>query len=246
MSGFLLVLALLAAQTGAAAPAVAQTAQTRVLFIGNSLTAANGLAAMVQELSRADGRSIETAAVAFGGYSLEDHWKQGPARRTLSAGGWSSVVLQQGPSGQPESEDMLLEYAGYFAGEAKKVKAALALYMVWPPRSGPTTFADVRRSYSRTARSLKGLLLPVGDAFAAAQKADARIPILGSDGFHPTPLGTYLAAIVIYQALAGRSTTFAPETLESPDNRFPRIQLTGETAAKLTAAAAAASRTVTR
>ena len=45
----------------------------------------------------------------------------------------------------------------------------------------------------------KGLLLPAGDAWRAAWAADARLPLYGPDGFHPSPMGTYLAALVIYE-----------------------------------------------
>jgi hypothetical protein len=66
-----------------------------VLFIGNSLTQANGLPAMVETFSLKAGTPIGTASVAFGGYSLEDHWNQGAAQRRIAEGGWSIVVLQQ-------------------------------------------------------------------------------------------------------------------------------------------------------
>src|SRR5204862_8244869 len=70
----------------------------RVLFIGNSLTEANGLPAMVETLSRQGGGTpISAASVVFGGFSLEDHWNQGTAQRRIAEGGWSIVVLQQGP-----------------------------------------------------------------------------------------------------------------------------------------------------
>ena len=47
---------------------------------------------------------VSTASVVFGGFSLEDHWNQGIAQRRIAEGGWSIVVLQQGPSSLPESQ----------------------------------------------------------------------------------------------------------------------------------------------
>jgi hypothetical protein len=79
------------------APRGGDAAGGRVLFIGNSLTEANGLPAMVETLSRQGGGTpISTASVVFGGFSLEDHWNQGTAQRRIAEGGWSIVVLQQG------------------------------------------------------------------------------------------------------------------------------------------------------
>ena len=65
----------------------------RVLFIGNSLTAVNGLPRMVEALSRAKGAAtVDATAITTNNFSLEDHWNQGPARATLAKGGWSVVV----------------------------------------------------------------------------------------------------------------------------------------------------------
>src|SRR6266850_4072585 len=77
--------------------------RTRVLFIGNSLTTANDLPGVVAALFvAAGGDPIECRTVAFPGYSLEDNWNRGDARRAIAEGGWSTVVLQQGPSALPE------------------------------------------------------------------------------------------------------------------------------------------------
>jgi hypothetical protein len=42
--------------------------------------------------------------------------------------------------------------------------------------------------------------------------------LYGTDGFHPTPTATYLAALVIYQQITGRSPVGLPAwTLMSAD-----------------------------
>ncbi len=207
-----------------------QLSAQRVLFVGNSLTLANGLPAMVSALADAAGDPpIVTRTVASGGVSLEDHWRQGEARLALARGGWSAIVLQQGPSSQPDSQDLLREFVRLFDRDARKVKARVALYMVWPPRSGPGTFAQVSLSYSRAAADVGGLLLPVGDVFRDALAIDPRLALLGPDGFHPTPLGTLLAAIVIHQRLSARAVPFVPAMLESPTAAFAPIRLAAET-----------------
>ena len=84
----------------------------RVLFIGNSLTAWNELPQVVARLAQADGQPQPLVRmVAVGGFSLEDHWHQGDARRAIADGPWDVVVLQQGPSALPESRRLLVEYA---------------------------------------------------------------------------------------------------------------------------------------
>src|SRR5690242_1674903 len=109
-----------------------QTHATRVLFIGNSLTTANDLPGLVARLASASNQPFESRTVAFGNYSLEDHWNRGDARRAIAEGGWSFVVLQQGPSALPESRVLLRTYARRLGDEAQHVGARTALYMVWP------------------------------------------------------------------------------------------------------------------
>src|SRR6266849_10366961 len=90
----------------------------RVLFIGNSLTTVNDVPGLVGQLAAGSDRTFQYRTVAFDGYSLEDHWNRGDARRAIAEGGWSIVVLQQGPSALPESRVLLVDYAKRFAGEA--------------------------------------------------------------------------------------------------------------------------------
>jgi hypothetical protein len=217
------------------------TAPLRVLFIGNSLTTANGLADMVEELaSMAGDPAIAATVVAAGGYSLEDHWNLGEARRTLGSGPWNAVVLQQGPSSQPESRTLLRDYVARFHDEAKARGVRVALYMVWPPRAGPGTFEQVEQSYRLAAKDVGALLLPAGAALRAALSHPPREPLLGPDGFHPAPLGTLLAAVVIHQHLTGRDTPFVPQRVAARGSA-PAIPLDAATRDLLQSAAIAAA-----
>ena len=191
---------LLVFSMGAAPPASSQQAgETRLLFIGNSLTQANNLPELVVSLAKAAGKRAIAEMVAFGGFSLEDHWNQGDARKAIARGGWSLVVLQQGPSSLPESEVLLREYVQRFDTEIRKGGARTAMYMVWPSLTRKQDFDGVSRSDTRAAKDVDGLLFAAGDAWRAAWARDATLPLYGPDNFHPSPMGTYLAALVIVQ-----------------------------------------------
>ena len=187
-------------------PGIAAAAPIRVLFIGNSLAAMNDLPALVAMFARDNGDRLETRTIAYPNYSLEDHWKGGDARRAIAEGGWSFVVLQQGPSSLPESRELLVEYAKRFATEAQRVKAKVALYMVWPASNRPQDFDGVKLSYETAAREVGGVFLPAGQAWRIAWRRDPSLPFYGPDGFHPAQLGSFLAALVIYQGLTGKSS----------------------------------------
>jgi len=189
----------------------------RLLLVGNSLTAANDLPAMLESMGRAAGITIECVVVAKPDFSLEDHWNDGEARKTIARGGWTHVVLQQGPSALPESRVLLNHYVGKFDAEIRRVKATPALFMVWPAAVRSGDFDDVSRSYAGAADLIGGLLLPAGDAWRAAWKRDPSLGLYGPDGFHPSRLGSYLAALTIFHRLTG---TFPPRPSEVPLRDF--------------------------
>ena len=166
-----------------------------VLFIGNSLTAANDLPGRARRIASAAGMEIDTGAVTVGGASLLDHWDAGRAREMIRSRRWSVVVLQQGPSTLPESRQELTRLATQFGEEIRRVGGRPALLMVWP-LPGQTAEA-VSASYRAAAEATGSLLIPAGDAWVRARATDPRVELTGPDGFHPSPLGTELAAATV-------------------------------------------------
>ena len=195
---------------GPALATLAAPAVTRVLFVGNSLTQTNDLPVTVAALAKAGGRQVVCESVAFGGFSLEDHWAQGDARKRIAQGGWTFVVLQQGPSALPESQVLLREFTRRFDADIRKAGARTALYMVWPSRDRFSDFDGVSRSYTNAATDVNGVLLPAGDAWRAAWKRDASLALYGPDNFHPSAAGSYLAALVMVNRLFGISPVGLP------------------------------------
>ena len=173
----------------------------RVLFVGNSLTATNDLPAMVAGLARTTGRSLEYRTIAFGGFALEDHWAQGDARAALASRTWDVVVMQQGPSALPESQINLREWASRFADEARAAGTRPALLTVWPESYRRGALRDVIASYRRAAAAARAALFPAGLAWQIAWGCKPGLGLYGPDGFHPSALGTYAAALVLYGRL---------------------------------------------
>lgn len=178
-----------------------QSTPTRILFIGNSLTYSNDLPGMVCAMARSAGRQVSCESVAKPDYGLEEHWNEREARQAIARGGWHYVVLQQGPSALPESRRLLIDYARRFDAEIKKAGARTVFLMVWPSHARRGDFPGVSQSYAAAAKDVGGLLLPAGDAWRAAWAADASLPLYGPDGFHPSPMGTYLSALVTYEQI---------------------------------------------
>lgn len=183
---------------------------TRVLFVGNSLTSVNDLPQMVAAVAAAGGFDVSTGKVVFNDFSLSDHLFRGDAVAEIRAADWDYIVLQQGPSGRPDSRIQLLDATQQFATVIAAEGARPALYMVWPDASRPPAFDSVSASYTQAAEAVDGLLFPAGDAWVRAWARKPGLRLYAADGLHPSPLGSYLAALAIYAVLCDRSTTILP------------------------------------
>jgi hypothetical protein len=220
-------------------PRLVAFAALRVLFIGNSLTAANDLPAMVESLARAAAeRTLEWKAVLQRGASLEDQWQAGDAVRAIRTERWDVVVLQQGPSSQLDSRVLLRRDTARFAKVIREAGARPALYMVWPARSRSGDFDGVSISYRTAAKDVDALIIPAGDAWREVWKRDQNAELYGGDGFHPSAEGSYLAALVMYQQLFGKSPIGLPSRITDAIGRTladlppARARLLQEAAAK--------------
>ena len=211
-----------AARPGPASPS-SQGQGLRVLFMGSSLTYANDMPLLVQAFARATGRPLDVSVVARGGASLEDQWKGGEALRRIKEGGWSFVVLQQGPSSLPESRANMREYALKLAEPIRKAGARPALYMVWPGRNRLAWFDEVRTSYELTAQDVGGMLIPAGEAWRAAWRRDPDYPLYRRDGEHPSPAGSFLVALSVYGMLCGRSPVGLPARVRLRSGAFAQV-----------------------
>jgi len=193
------------------------SATLRVLFIGNSLTYANDLPDMIETL--ADSAGVERTyveSVAFPNFALEDHWAQGPALESIRRGGWDFVIMQQGPSALPESRVNLVEWAAKFGTEIKKVGAMPAMYTVWPSGDRAFDFERVVESYALAAQAAGGVIFPAGAAWLAAWRRRPSLALYGGDNFHPSPTGSYLAAVTIVGGMLDRSAVGLPSALRLP------------------------------
>ena len=158
-------------------------------------------------------------------FSLEDHWNGGSAQKAIRRGPWDWVILQQGPSSQPDSQVLLRDYVERFDRVIRQSNAKTALYMVWPSRARYRDMAGVITSYTNAAKSVEGTLLPAGLAWHLGFQREPELPLYGEDQFHPSRLGSYLAALVIYEGLTGEPTEGLPPAVRDRTLTPPRLHL---------------------
>ena len=211
----------------------------RVLFVGNSYLYTADIPGLVQAFAdSAGGDKLAVETVAGANMALIDHWNHGLATRELREGGWEWVVLQQGPSSTSLNRDTLRLATGYFAEEAGKIGATTSLFSAWPSANRRQDFPRAIASYKVAAEDVEGLFLPVAEAWLLAWRLDPDLQLY-ADGLHPSGLGAYLAAAVIYAKLLNASPANLPHSIRTRSG--VGIAMPAETAALLLEAAAQAT-----
>ena len=204
---------------GAASAASEPKPPLRVLFIGNSLTSWHNLPGYVASLATRSGDStFRYRMIAPPAVGLEDHWRIQRTRRALAEQRWDVVVMQQGPSAEPTSRVHLCTWTKRFADLARSRGAHPRLLMVWS--AGRFGLQEVIDSYAAAAAAADAPALPAGVAWAAAWKRKPGLVLHARDGLHPSRLGTYLAALVVYAGLRGVSPLKLPSSVLVSGKRF--------------------------
>ena len=183
----------------------------RILFIGNSLTYLNDLPGTVSQLAASVSERVEVLSVARPNFALIDHVDgKSNAVEVIQTGNWDYVVLQQGPSSLPLSRDTLVLATRLLDPYIKAAGGRSALLMVWPESARFDFFDEVRVSYQLAAQEVAGLFLPAGEAWLRAWAVDPQLQLYGPDGYHPSELGTYLAALVVFEGVTGHDARTLP------------------------------------
>jgi hypothetical protein len=187
-------------------------ASYRILFIGNSLTASNDLPGTVAQLAASVDDTIVVESVTRPNFAVIDHVNgMSDAVAVVRRGGWDYVVLQQGPTSQQLYRDTLILATKLLDPDVRAGGGRTAQLMAWPAAPNRAVFDGVLQSCLEGARAVDGVCFPAGEAWRAAWAEDPTLPLYGPDGFHPAPLGTYLAALVVYEGITGHDARRLPQ-----------------------------------
>ncbi|MFN8572101.1 MAG: hypothetical protein U0132_08595 [Gemmatimonadaceae bacterium] len=181
-----------------------------VLFIGNSLTYTNDLPQMVAMLARAAGVSLSARSLAAPDHALIDFLIDGSAQRMISGGTWKHIVLQQGPTTLPICRDTLVLAVRAINQLGASIGASSIVMMSWPDVSRLPDYPKVHESAQMAAITANAKFAPAGDAWQLASQSDPTLEFYGPDGYHPSPLGTYLAALVLFEQITGLDARTLP------------------------------------
>jgi len=196
----------------------APTAPMRVLFIGNSYTYVNDLPMVIADLAAAarEARPFKPDVVRVGGATLEGHIAGHDALPAIARGGWDAIVLQEQSTRPITDPDKMRRDVKTLADAARKVNAKVVLYETWAREALPGTQDSLTHVYHKAASYANAVIAPVGEAWSAFRAQEGPIAagthsaLFRTDGSHPSPVGTYLAATVLYQTLYGKSPVGLP------------------------------------
>ena len=221
----------------------------RILFVGNSYfyyndSLHNHVRRIVDELNPNLAEGLQYKSATIGGAAL---WHHG-INNLLAPGKLGidepfDLVIFQGGSAEVLSDkrrNVFNKTASFYAQKARETGAEVAFYMTHayvPPhkRAKADLIDTISSAYIDVGDKNDALVIPVGLAFDRAYKARPGIQLHKSfDGSHPSMLGTYLAACVVYLSIYGGSIdnltyTYFGEVDES-DAKFLR-RIATETAA---------------
>ncbi len=182
----------------------------RVLFVGNSLTYYNDLPATVAAIGRDNGDTIQYTTAAAPNLALIDHLTGGSAApQLLRDSSWDVVVLQQGPTTTAVCRDSAVLWTAMFAPLIARAGGTSMTLMTWPAISQGDVWEPAHTTAVLAAAGVHGMFAGAGDAWHNALLAHPGLPLYGGDGYHPSEMGSFLAALVVYQRLTGRD----PRTL---------------------------------
>lgn len=185
----------------------------KVLFIGNSLTYANDLPRTIADLALSAGLApCYCYQIAYPNYALEDHWDNREAVNALREAPWDFVVMQQGPSALQSSRDNLILWAKVWDHLIDSTGAKPVMYGVWPSFDRLFDFPNVAESYRAAADSIDGVAALAGEAWQQAWARDSTLALYAADQFHPSPMGTYLAALTVFQRVYSHSPVGVQES----------------------------------
>ncbi len=232
-----LTCALIATAVGSAACQPARDG-IDVLLVGNSYIYFNNLPALIRGVSEAmDGPVVRVVSHTHGGQTLRGHLDDGHVAELLTEGPddgqWEWVILQeQSTLGAPYADDeagTLVAPDGFHAAArelvamARGVDARPGFYMTWAKEAFPDQAPVIRAAYRDIAREEAASVAPVGEAWTAALAGVPDVDLFLDDGSHPNPTGSYLAALVIYATVTGRSPMGAPHELRGAPWNFAEV-----------------------
>lgn len=196
----------------------------RVLWVGNSYTYYNDMPSTVRQIAATQKVKLSCTRFLKGSERLSGHLKNQKLLDAIAAGGWDYVILQE-QSSAPAMPTRQVAREVYPAARTldslvhvASPDARVIFYMTWghkngnrfpipeyPPANSYGTMQErLITSYLEMAYDNDAWCAPVGMAWRRVRAERPDYVLYAQDCFHPGPLGSYLAANVIFTTIYGK------------------------------------------
>ena len=188
----------------------------RVLYIGNSYlyyndSLHNHVRRMLDEVYENEITTSNYKSVTISGSRSWHHNIDYPINhKNLGAKKPFQLVIFQGGSGETDTSkerDLFSQTTATVINKIHESGAEAALYMIHAytephENADPKMIENIKKMYINAGNESNALVIPVGIAFENAYKQNPEIQLHKSfDGSHPSLLGTYLAACVVFSSI---------------------------------------------
>lgn len=188
-----------------------------VLFVGNSFTFFNNMPVIFTDLAESGGHQVNVTSVARGGFSLEQHAEDFATLDMLENKHWDLVILQERsdiPALAQEREVNMYPLVRLLNEQVRLKGGETILFMTWGnrdglPRAGYHNYkgmqSEISTAYLAIADELNVRVAPVGIAWQNVLEQDPHFDLWAMDGSHPSLMGSFLAANVLYATIFNES-----------------------------------------
>ncbi len=193
----------------------------KVLFIGNSYTGVNNLPQLIKVVALSVGDSLIYDAHTPGGFRLMDHSSDSLLISKIYANNWDHIVIQaqsQEPSwDSTKVANEVFPHAKILSDTARANDSCTKpiFYMTWGRENGDAnncntwpwvcTYAGMdsilNKNYQHMAADNNGIVSPVGALWNYLRTTNPNIQLYAADGSHPSPSGSYAAALSFYSVI---------------------------------------------
>ena len=217
----------------------------KVLFLGNSYTAANNLPLMISTMAASTGEELIYDSNTPGGYRFMDHTSSSVTLDKINANDWDYVVLQaqsqETSLGQAQMQAEVYPYAESLCNliRANYECSQPMFYMTWGRENGDASNcaslpwvctyqgmdSAIRATHIYMADTNHTEISPVGAVWRALRTNHPDINLYSGDGSHPSLAGSYAAACTFYTMIYKKDPTVIPWNSTLTENNAQTIKM---------------------
>lgn len=205
----------------------------KILFVGNSYTYFNKMPETLAAIAAAEGLTWQVDSVTRGGWYLSryadpENETHAPLAEKLRES-WDAVILQEQSCCPAADRPLFLDGVRGVCAMMESRPERIIMYVTWGRADGCpkldelgmtrlTMTEALRDAYAEAAALCGASLSDVGGAFAYVCAHCPSINLYNDDLSHPSPAGSYLAALMHFAALTGalpKAVRYLPQNVSA-------------------------------